>query len=122
MMKLTLKKHLSPKVKSRLKKQLRVRKKVTGSTERPRLSIFRSNANMYAQIIDDTNGVTLVSASSLKTSGKSGRELAKAVGAEVAKAALSKGIKEVVFDRNGFIYHGRVQALAEGAREAGLSF
>lgn len=122
-MKLKLKKRTSERVSARLTKKVRVRKKVTGSTERPRLSIFRSSKHMYAQIIDDVVGSTLVAVSStaLKTD-KSGKELAKLVGQEVAKAALAKKITNVVFDRNGFIYHGRVQALAEGAREAGLKF
>lgn len=122
-MKLKLKKRTSERVSARLTKKVRVRKKVSGSPERPRLSIFRSSKHMYAQIIDDTAGNTLVAVSStaLKTD-KSGKELAKLVGQEVAKAALAKKITNVVFDRNGFIYHGRVQALAEGAREAGLKF
>lgn len=122
-MKLKLKKRTSERVSARLTKKVRVRKKVLGSPERPRLSIFRSSKHMYAQLIDDAAGSTLVAVSStaLKTD-KSGKELAKLVGQEVAKAALAKKITNVVFDRNGFIYHGRVQALAEGAREAGLKF
>lgn len=109
-------------------RHLRVRRKVTGTPERPRLSIYRSLSNMYAQLIDDTTGTTLVSASTLdkdvkdaiKTGGN--KEAAKAVGQSVAKKAVSKGINNVVFDRGGYIYHGRVKELAEGAREAGLQF
>ncbi|MGL5951291.1 MAG: 50S ribosomal protein L18 [Cetobacterium sp.] len=111
---------------SRVKRHLRVRKKVTGTPERPRLSVYRSEKNIYAQIIDDVNSVTLVSASTLdkdvdvKVGGN--RDAAKLVGDLVAKRALDKGITEVVFDRGGYVYHGRVQALADSAREAGLKF
>lgn len=110
---------------SRERRHLRVRKKVFGTPERPRLSVYRSEKNIYAQIIDDINAVTLVSASSLdkefsaKGSNKDG---AKLVGELVAKKAISSGVTEVVFDRGGYIYHGRVQQLAEAAREAGLKF
>lgn len=109
---------------SREKRHLRVRKKVFGTTERPRLSVYRSEKNIYAQIIDDVNAVTVVAASSLdKTIEKgSNKEAAKLVGELVAKRAIEKGITEVVFDRGGYVYHGRVQALADGAREAGLKF
>ena len=109
---------------SREKRQLRVRKKVFGTTERPRLSVYRSEKNIYAQIIDDVNAVTVVAASSLdKTIEKgSNKEAAKLVGELVAKRAIEKGITEVVFDRGGYVYHGRIQALADGAREAGLKF
>ena len=109
---------------SREKRHLRVRKKVFGTTERPRLSVYRSEKNIYAQIIDDVNAVTVVAASSLdKTIEKgSNKEAAKLVGELVAKRAIEKGITEVVFDRGGFLYHGRIQALADGAREAGLIF
>ncbi|GKX68833.1 50S ribosomal protein L18 [Inconstantimicrobium mannanitabidum] len=111
---------------SRERRHLRVRKKVLGTVERPRLSVYRSDKNIYAQIIDDVNRVTIVAASSLDKdfAGKSGsnKEAAKAVGELVAKRALAKGIEDVVFDRGGYIYHGRVQELAEGAREAGLKF
>ena len=106
----------------RIKRHVRVRGKVSGTPERPRLNVFRSNANIYAQIIDDVNGVTLTSASTLEKEfeGASGNaEAAKKVG---QKLALQKGIEEVVFDRGGYIYHGRVAALAEGAREGGLEF
>lgn len=109
----------------RLRRHLRVRKKVFGTPERPRLSVYRSEKNIYAQIIDDINAVTLVSASSLEKdfSAKGGnKEGAKLVGEAIAKKAVEKGLTEVVFDRGGYVYHGRVQALAEGAREAGLKF
>ena len=110
---------------SRARRHLRVRKKVFGTPERPRLSVYRSEKNIYAQIIDDVNAVTLVSASSLDKdfSAKGGnKEGAKAVGELIAKKALEKGVNEVVFDRGGYVYHGRVQQLAESAREAGLKF
>ena len=109
----------------RLYRHKRVRSKISGTTERPRLCVYRSNDNIYVQVIDDTVGHTLVSASSTeKEFGKEGanKEAAKKVGKLVAERALEKGITEVVFDRGGYIYHGRVQALAEGAREAGLKF
>ena len=109
----------------RLKRHVRVRGKVSGTPERPRLNVFRSNANIYAQIIDDVNGVTLVSANTLEKDfeGAAGNcEAAKKVGAVLAERAKAKGIEEVVFDRGGYIFHGRVAALAEGAREAGLKF
>lgn len=113
---------------SRQKRHLRMRKKVQGTTERPRLNVFRSLNNIYAQIIDDEKGVTLVSASTLDNELKSqighggNKESAKAVGALVAKKAVEAGIKRVVFDRGGYIYHGRVMELANAAREAGLEF
>ena len=107
----------------RIKK--RIRKIVSGTAARPRLNVFRSLSNVYAQVIDDINGVTLVAASS-KDKGFENYggnvEAAKAVGTAIAKRALEKGITEVVFDRGGYIYHGRVAALAEAAREAGLKF
>ena len=109
----------------RIKRHQRVRGKISGTAERPRLSVFRSEKNIYAQIIDDAAGCTLVSASSVEKGfeGNGGKvEAAKKVGAKVAERALQKGIEEVVFDRGGYIYHGRVQALAEGAREGGLKF
>jgi large subunit ribosomal protein L18 len=105
-----------------------VRRKVTGTSERPRLCIFRSAKHIYAQIIEDVTGTTLVSASTLCKEvseilkGTGNIDAAKAVGAAVAKKALAKDIKEVVFDRNGFLYHGRIKSLADSAREAGLSF
>ena len=122
MMKLKMSKHTDARKQNRLAKKIRIRKTVKGTDERPRLCVFRSGKHMYAQVINDMNGQTLVSASSLKVKGKSGKDLAKAVGAEIAKAAMGKNIKAVVFERNGYIYHGRVQALADGAREAGLNF
>ena len=110
---------------ARQKRHLRVRNHIAGTAARPRLNLFRSLKNIYAQIIDDEKGVTLVSASS-KDKGFSqyggNVEAAKAIGAAVAKKALEKGITEVVFHRGGYIYHGRVAALAEAAREAGLKF
>nr|WP_330372501.1 50S ribosomal protein L18 [Clostridioides mangenotii] len=113
---------------NRLQRHKRVRKKVTGTAARPRLCVFRSSKNIYAQIIDDANRVTIVSASSLDADVKGAvnyagnKEAAKKVGEAVAKKAIEKGITDVVFDRGGYIYHGRVQELAEGAREAGLKF
>ena len=109
----------------RLHRHIRVRGKISGTPERPRLNVFRSNANIYAQIIDDVNGVTLVAANTLEKDfeGACGNcEAAKKVGAVLAERAKAKGIEEVVFDRGGYVYHGRVAALAEGAREAGLKF
>ena len=109
----------------RLKRHVRVRGKISGTPERPRLNVFRSNANIYAQIIDDVNGVTLVSANTLEKEfeGATGNcEAAKKVGAVLAERAKAKGIEEVVFDRSGYLYHGRVAALADGAREGGLKF
>ena len=109
----------------RLKRHVRVRGKISGTPERPRLNVFRSNANIYAQIIDDVNGVTLVAANTLEKEfeGATGNcEAAKKVGAVLAERAKAKGIEEVVFDRGGYIFHGRVAALAEGARENGLKF
>ncbi len=118
----------SQKTITRLKRQVRVRKKITGSAARPRLNVFKSANHIYAQLIDDAKGVTLAAASTLSegvsvegthTGNKSS---AASVGSAIAKAALLKDIKSVVFDRNGFLYHGRIQALAEAAREAGLDF
>ena len=109
----------------RLHRHVRVRGKISGTPERPRLNVFRSNANIYAQIIDDVNGVTLVAANTLEKGfeGATGNvEAAKKVGATLAERAKAKGIEQVVFDRGGYIYHGRVAALAEGAREGGLKF
>ncbi len=111
--------------KARLHRHARVRGKITGTAERPRLNVYRSNCNIYAQLIDDVQGVTLVSASSVeKDFGANGgnKEGAKKVGAMIAERAVAKGITEVVFDRGGYVYHGRVQELAEGAREGGLKF
>ena len=109
----------------RLKRHKRVRSKISGTPERPRLNVFRSNANIYAQIIDDVNGVTLVSANTLEKEfeGATGNcEATKKVGLVLAERAKAKGIETVVFDRGGYVYHGRVAALAEGAREGGLQF
>ena len=109
----------------RLHRHVRVRGKISGTPECPRLNVFRSNANIYAQIIDDVNGVTLVAANTLEKDfeGATGNvEAAKTVGAILAERAKAKGIEQVVFDRGGYIFHGRVAALAEGAREAGLKF
>ena len=113
---------------NRVARHKRVRRKITGTSERPRLCIFRSSKNIYAQIIDDTNRVTLVAASSLEDAIKGSvantgnKDAARKVGELIAKKAVEKGITEVVFDRGGYIYHGRVLELAEGAREAGLKF
>ena len=112
----------------RLQRHKSVRRKVSGTTQRPRLCVFRSSNNIYAQIIDDTNRVTLVAASSLEAEVKGAvnhtgnKEAAKLVGQLVAKKAVEKGITEVVFDRGGYLYHGRIKELAEAAREAGLKF
>ena len=120
-------KKLSKNVK-RKKRHLRMRNKIVGTPEMPRLNVFRSSKNIYAQIIDDAEGVTLVSASSLekdaseKIANGGNKDAAREVGKMVAKKALEKGIENVVFDRGGYIYHGRVKELAEGAREAGLKF
>jgi large subunit ribosomal protein L18 len=111
--------------KKRIRRHKRVRGKIFGTAQKPRLCVFRSLKNIYAQVIDDENGKTLASASSLdKEFNQYGgnKEAAKLVGQAVAKAALDKGITEVVFDRGGYIFHGRVQELADGAREAGLKF
>ena len=109
---------------SRQKRHLRIRQFVKGTEARPRLNVFRSNKNITAQIIDDAKGVTLVSASSLTLGLENGSNVAAAtaVGKAVAELAVSKGIKVVVFDRGGYLYHGRVKALADAAREAGLEF
>ena len=109
----------------RLKRHVRVRGKISGTAECPRLNVFRSNANIYAQLIDDVNGVTLVAANTLEKDfeGATGNvEAAKKVGLVLAERAKAKGIEDVVFDRGGYLYHGRVAALAEGAREGGLNF
>ena len=111
--------------KARLHRHTRVRGKVSGTAERPRLNVYRSLNHIYAQVIDDVNGVTLAAAASNeKDFGMTGgnKEAAKKVGELIAKRALEKGISEVVFDRGGYVYHGRVQELAEGAREGGLKF
>lgn len=113
---------------ARLKRQVRVRKKIKGTSERPRLNVFKSSKHIHAQIIDDNTGVTLVAASTISPDVKSDLlysgniEAAKKVGAAIAKKAIDKNIVSVVFDRNGFLYHGRIKALADAARENGLSF
>lgn len=113
---------------SRKRRQARVRRKVTGTADRPRLCVFRSSKHIYAQIIDDTQGVTVASASTRDKSVVDGLaytgnvEAAKAVGEKIAQNAQEKGIRNVVFDRNGFVYHGRVKTVADAAREAGLDF
>jgi large subunit ribosomal protein L18 len=110
----------------RKRRHARVRKKIFGTAERPRLNVFRSNKHIYAQIIDDMKAVTIVSASTLDKEfdleSTGNIEAAKKVGELVAKRALEKGIKKVVFDRGGYLYHGRIKALADAAREAGLEF
>ena len=111
--------------KDRAKRHLRVRGKISGTAERPRLNVFRSLSNIYAQIIDDAKGVTLATASTVEKDfeGAGGnKDAARKVGKLIAERAAAKGITEVVFDRGGYIYHGRVQELAEGAREGGLKF
>jgi len=109
----------------RKKRHKRVRYKISGTPDRPRLNVFRSEKHIYAQVIDDTNGVTLCSASSVEKDFKgagSNKEAARKVGKTVAGRAVAKGIETVVFDRGGYIYHGRVKELAEAAREGGLTF
>ena len=112
----------------RLRRKKRIRKKVEGSAERPRLSVFRSAKHIYAQVIDDVAGSTLATASTLTKTvrgddgDKNESDAAKLVGAAIAEACNAKGIEKVVFDRNGYIYHGRIKALADAAREAGLQF
>ncbi len=112
----------------RLRRHKRIRKRVFGTPERPRLSVYRSNNNIYVQIIDDTSGQTLVAASTMDkdfkeyTGHKGNVEAAKRVGELIAKRAIAKGLRKVVFDRGGYLYHGSVKALAESAREAGLEF
>lgn len=117
-----------PKLLGRTRRKRSIRKRITGSSERPRLSVFRSSQHIYAQVIDDTTGRTLASASTLvpeirgQREGKKKSELARLVGKMVAERCLQQQIETVVFDRNGFIYHGRVKLLADAAREAGLKF
>lgn len=112
------------KVDRRKRIQLRIRKKITGTAARPRISVFRSNTQIYAQIIDDVAGKTLVAASSLELKGakEPKASIAVKVGKALAEKAIAAGIADVVFDRGGYLYHGRVKALAEGAREGGLKF
>ena len=114
------------KTESRARRKKRIRKRVSGSAERPRLTVFRSNKHIYAQVIDDSSARSLASVSSLSKTvsgalqGQDKKGRAKAIGNAIAKVCLDKGIKQVVFDRNGYAYHGRVKELAEGAREGGL--
>ena len=111
--------------KARIRRHTRVRGKISGTAECPRLDVFRSNSNIYAQLIDDVKGVTLAAASSVEKDfgeTKGNKEEARKVGQLIAKRAIEKNITEVVFDRGGYVYHGRVKELAEGAREGGLKF
>lgn len=111
------------KIERRLKIKAHIRNTISGTTEKPRLSVYRSNSQIYAQVIDDIQGKTLASASSLVVKEKvSKKEIANKVGELIAKLAMEAGISEVVFDRNGYLYHGRVKELAEGARKGGLKF
>ena len=113
------------KLEGRAKRKLRIRKKLAGTAERPRLTVFRSNKQIYAQVVDDTTGRTLASATSVGLErGKDAKKsaVAEQVGQSVAGLCLEKGIAQVVFDRSGYIYHGRIKALADGARKGGLSF
>ncbi|MFP4032851.1 MAG: 50S ribosomal protein L18 [Desulfococcaceae bacterium] len=121
----------NPKRQARIKRKKRIRKRLTGTSDRPRLSVFRSAKHMYAQVIDDTRGETLVAASTLEADVRNHPDLSEAagkraaaemVGKVVAERAKAKGVTSVVFDRNGFLYHGRVKAVSDGAREAGLNF
>jgi large subunit ribosomal protein L18 len=117
---------MNSKVSARQKIRYRIRKKISGSAVKPRLSVFRSNRDIYVQLIDDENGITLASASSRQADIAAQKvakvEVSKMVGAAIAKKSEELGIKDVVFDRSGYIYHGRVKAVAEGAREGGLKF
>lgn len=120
--------NISPKLGARIKRKKRIKKKIFGSLDRPRLSVFRSAKHIYAQIIDDLSGKTIVCASTIdkefvagKSKGKK-TQIAKDVGKLIGKRAVDKGIKKVVLDRNGFLYHGRIKALSDGARETGLKF
>ena len=110
------------KIERRIKIKFRIRKKVVGTAERPRLSVLRSNNQIYAQVINDKAGVTLAAASSLGFEKMNKTEQAKKVGLLLAEKAKAAGVESVVFDRNGYLYHGRVQSLADGAREGGLNF
>jgi large subunit ribosomal protein L18 len=114
-----------PNIKDRRKRiKLSIRHKIEGTSARPRLSVFKSNKAIYAQLVDDSKGHTLLAASSkdIKENGGVNLELSKNVGKKVAEQAIASGIKEIVFDRNGYLYHGNIKALAEGAREGGLKF
>lgn len=113
---------MNTKLQKRIRRHKRIRSRVAGTLERPRLSVFKSNTALFGQLIDDTKGVTLGAISTRQMKGKGVMEKSKEAGKEIAKLALAKKIKEVVFDRGGFIYTGRVKAFAEGAREGGLVF
>jgi len=119
---------MTTKLTGRDRRKLRIRNKISGTTERPRLSVFRSSKHIYAQVVDDTTGKTLAAASTLSRDLKgtiddgNKTDAAKRVGTLIAKICLGKNLDKVVFDRNGYLYHGRVKALADAAREAGLSF
>ena len=121
-------KYATPKLRKRLKRKVHIRLRVTGTSERPRLSVFRSTRYVYAQAIDDTTNRVLASASELDTNlkdavkSKPKKERARLVGKTIGEKLMGAGVKAVVFDRNGFIYHGRVKEIADGAREAGLAF
>jgi large subunit ribosomal protein L18 len=112
------------KVQGRDRRKQRIRKKIAGTAERPRLTVFRSAKHMYAQVVDDSKGITVAAASTLVEEADAGNktEAARKVGDAIAQACLSQGISKVVFDRNGYLYHGRVQAVADAARKAGLNF
>lgn len=124
MIRIKISNRTSHKVVKRTKNKARIRKRVEGSTERPRLTVYKSARHFYAQIVDDTTGRTLVSASTLgdEINGVKKTDAAKLVGKKVAEKALAQNIKTVVFDRSGYVFHGRVKAVADGAREAGLIF
>ena len=113
---------IATKTLQRQRRHIRIRSQVAGTETKPRLSVFRSNKAIYAQLVDDTKGQTLAAASSLGVKGKKGVEAAKVVGQELAKIAKEKKVVACVFDRGGYLYHGQVKALAEGAREGGLQF
>lgn len=121
-MRLKFHKRSKQKIISRLKNRVRIRRKISGSTERPRMCVFRSSKHMYAQIVDDVTGKTLACTSTKLLGLTSNKDGSKAIGQEIAKKALEKNIKSVVFDRSGYVFHGRVKAVADGAREAGLNF
>ena len=123
MIRIEIKKRSPLKLRKRLRNKARLRKKIFGTEERPRLVVFRSQKHIYAQLVNDTSGKVLISANTLKLGAEgTNRKGAEQAGRIIAESAISKNIKKVVFDRNGFIYHGRVQALAEAARKAGLVF
>ena len=121
-MKLSFGKKTSQRVVGRLKNRLRIRKKISGTDVKPRLCVFKSSKHIYAQLIDDVSKKTIASASTLKANHSGNRDGAKEVGKVIAQAAKSANIETVVFDRGGYVYHGRIKALADGAREAGLKF